>query len=357
MQLNQLTFTRFVAAVVVLIFHGARSSYPFTEYPASLVAQYGNLAVNYFFVLSGFIMAIAYGPVGATGRLSKRAYWLARVSRIYPLYFTALLLVVFVNAFVRVNPIGWVPFLSGLLLIQAWFPSLADTLNGPGWSLSVEALFYAVFPFVLPRLLPLSSRALGGVAVGSWLVGTFGYLLLALLYPVKAIPELYHAAISYGPYMHLPTFLLGLCGGLLYLRHAPTTGNNRTGLYFLGGGLTLLFAIANVRPVMQYAATTMLAPLFLAIIMGVALLNRGWLYTLLVQPRMIYLGEISYGIYILQQPVVALLQELDPLHMGDTLGRDLVTFGGLFLMAAFGFQLIEMPAKALIRRFMPARQR
>ncbi|MBO0934791.1 acyltransferase family protein [Fibrella aquatilis] len=357
MQLNQLTFTRFVAAAVVLIFHGARSSYPFTAYPASLVAQYGNLAVNYFFVLSGFIMAIAYGPVWAKGQFSKRAYWLARVSRIYPLYLTALLLVVFVNAFVRINPIGWAPLTSGLLLVQAWFPALAGTLNGPGWSLSVEAFFYALFPFVLPRLWPLSSRALVGWLAGSWLVGTLGYLLLVWPYAGKPIPDAYHAAISYGPYMHLPTFLLGLCGGLLYLRHAPKTGDNRLGLYVLGGALLLLFGIAHMRPVMQYAPTTLLAPLFLAIIVGVALLNRGWLYNLLVQPRMIYLGEISYGIYILQQPVVALLQELDPLHMGDTLSRDLVTFGGLFVISALGFHLIEMPAKSLIRRWMPARQR
>jgi len=95
MQLDQLTFTRFIAAMTVVFFH-----YGQTIFPANIPFLYENMtagpiAVGYFYILSGFIMAIAYYETDETKRFefNKLKYWAARFARIYPVYLVALLVV------------------------------------------------------------------------------------------------------------------------------------------------------------------------------------------------------------------------------------------------------------------------
>lgn len=355
MQLPQLTFTRFVAALIVLIFHGARGSFPFTVYPGRYLVEYGTVAVIYFFTLSGFILTItSQSSVERTGTLNRRQFWLARFSRIYPLYVFALLLTVIVQTtfyFVSATP---AQLLASLTLVQAWFPSLSTTLNGPGWSLSVEAFFYALFPLLFPPLATLSNRVLAGLFAGVWLVG------LGLFYgltnqpdPAGFTPDEYHNLVNYSPWIHLATFVNGCISGLLFWRYVrqngPSPGRNRLSWLLLLGGAVGLVVLVPQAQLMAYAQGGLLAPIFVLFIAGLGLQTNTALTRLLSWQPMVYLGEISYGLYILQMPLIRLLKQVDPLSLGDTLQRDLFTFGSLFLAAIIGHHLIERPAQGFIR--------
>ncbi|MBC8154561.1 MAG: acyltransferase [Bacteroidetes bacterium] len=360
MQLPQLTFTRFVAALVVLVFHGARGSYPFTVYPGRYLIEHGSVAVIYFFILSGFILTItSLASVERTGTLNRGQFWLARFSRIYPLYAFALLMTVFVQTtfyFVSVTP---VQLLASLTLMQAWFPTLAGTLNGPGWSLSVEAFFYALFPFVFPPLATLSNRVLLGLFAGVWLVGVGGfYLLVNQPDPAGFSPETYHSLINYSPWIHLAVFVNGCISGLLFWRYvrqnAPSPARNRFSWGLLALGVVSLVVIVPQPELMVYGQGGLLAPIFVLFIAGLGIQTDTILTRFLSWPPLVYLGEISYGLYILQMPVIRLLKQVDPLSLGDTLQRDLFTFGSLFLVAILCHHLIERPAQAFIRtRWQP----
>ena len=95
MQLDQITFTRFIAALTVVFFHYGQNVFPANIPFLFENVTAGPIAVGYFYVLSGFIMAIAYFHTDKNKRrdFNKTKYWVARFARIYPVYLVALLLI------------------------------------------------------------------------------------------------------------------------------------------------------------------------------------------------------------------------------------------------------------------------
>ena len=139
MRIEELTFFRFLAAAIVVIFHfGGEIT------GLSGVLTSGPEMVTFLFVLSGFVMGIAY----LNKDISTSRYLWARVSRILPVYLLALVMVVSSYA-ISNNEINLVSLALNLTLLQSWVSPHPLSLNHPGWSLSVEAFFYFSFPFIL----------------------------------------------------------------------------------------------------------------------------------------------------------------------------------------------------------------
>jgi peptidoglycan/LPS O-acetylase OafA/YrhL len=109
---------RFFAAFYVVLFHGLpwlRQKYAL---PGSLQTFLGNgyLAVNLFFILSGFILAYTYdGQI--EGKTNRLHFWEARFARIYPVYFLSLVL-----AFWFERGLSFGARTAVLLMVQAWNP-------------------------------------------------------------------------------------------------------------------------------------------------------------------------------------------------------------------------------------------
>ncbi len=136
---RQLTVTRFFAALTIIFFRFGRSIYPLNQIGPFIFA--GPVWVTFFFVLSGFVMTIAYPQVETFG------YWKARLARIYPMYVLALLLFLIITTATN----GWWDWHSVVLhldLLQAWVPAEALGLNSPAWAVSVEAFLYICFPLL-----------------------------------------------------------------------------------------------------------------------------------------------------------------------------------------------------------------
>src|SRR5689334_24226753 len=89
-RIDQLTFTRFVAALAVVLFHSG-GVFPFNLFPLRQIFASGQIAVTYFFVLSGFVLAWAYYQPGR--EFKWRDYLFARFSRIYPVYLLSFLII------------------------------------------------------------------------------------------------------------------------------------------------------------------------------------------------------------------------------------------------------------------------
>ena len=138
--LRRLTPLRFVAAILVVLYHRGETVPPFDLPWIHAVIAQSNVAVSFFFCLSGFIMATVYRD-----GVDARAYWIARFARIYPVYALALAACLVTGPDITAGQYG-----LDSVLLQAWVPGWAMTVNPPGWSLSVEVLFYALFP-VLTR--------------------------------------------------------------------------------------------------------------------------------------------------------------------------------------------------------------
>lgn len=87
--LTALTGLRFLAAIHVVLFH-RREAFPGLPYAVENLLVSGNIGVNLFFVLSGFVLA--YNYMNDDGLPSRREFWVARFARIYPVYLLAFLL-------------------------------------------------------------------------------------------------------------------------------------------------------------------------------------------------------------------------------------------------------------------------
>src|SRR5947209_7775503 len=174
-RLPALTSLRFFAALHVVIFHlqALRIVRGYDWYYK--LASIGYAGVSFFFVLSGFILVYTYA--GRT--IPLKQFWRARFARIYPAYAFSLLLTapgfIYVALFLDIPMFSFAHThlkLAAALclgLLQSWIPGAALSWNSVGWSLSVEAFFYALFPFVMLLLLRRSRLQLFLVAISAYL--------------------------------------------------------------------------------------------------------------------------------------------------------------------------------------------
>src|SRR5690242_6793447 len=144
-KITTLEACRGFAAVLVVLYHASGSMFEiYFGYPAVSWFRFGHAGVDFFFVLSGFIILYVHADdCGRPERLRHYAY--RRVVRIYPIYW-AVTVAMIAAAFV-VPSIAALPamapdrlFLSFLLLPQSGYP-----LVSVAWSLQHEMLFYVLF--------------------------------------------------------------------------------------------------------------------------------------------------------------------------------------------------------------------
>jgi peptidoglycan/LPS O-acetylase OafA/YrhL len=153
--IRPLTSLRFFFAFVVFFSHLKflyhNSNPVFTALHLNLLMD-GHLGVSFFFILSGFILAYSYQDRMLSGEMTNRTFWVARLARIYPLHVVTLLLALPYSLFGQVLPTeDWLPVLCGqITLTQSFVPrnAIFFSLNIPAWSISAEAFFYLLFPFL-----------------------------------------------------------------------------------------------------------------------------------------------------------------------------------------------------------------
>src|SRR2546422_4392241 len=154
-ELSGLTGIRFYAALPVYLAHVTVIPGMEASTGESLFFNLGVGSVSLFFVLSGFILTYNYADVfrdGVSAAGYKRFVW-DRLTKIYPVHFLTLLLVLPIAIFSPHLPLDWraVPF--HLLLLQCFWPSstpaFSGYLNVPSWSISCEWFFYLLAPVVM----------------------------------------------------------------------------------------------------------------------------------------------------------------------------------------------------------------
>lgn len=298
MTLRPLTALRFPAALAVFMWHA-----PLTE-PWARPLSLGYLGVGFFFILSGFILTYTY-----RGAFSLRAFYVARFARVYPVHLFSMIVAVAVLLTAGGGP-EWNLAPAGeraaaialqSVLLQSWFPAAAIHFggNGPAWSLSDEAFFYALFPFALIAL----SRAFrtSGAAGVLLAAAAVWALLTAILSTVHARFDEW--AVYIFPPARLADFAIGMLLGLAFLR-LPARGRPHAtlrevaALCAFGAGL----AIAAFAPQsLQFSAAMM--P-FSALVIFVFAMQGGGISKRLSHPWAVRLGEASYAFYLLHRPVV-----------------------------------------------------
>ncbi|MBD0726572.1 hypothetical protein B6A10_15470 [Flavobacterium sp. L1I52] len=344
MRIEQLTFTRFLAATSIVIFHYGVKCYPFNNNEIAFIFKSADVGVSYFFILSGFVMMLAYGnrPV-----ISVREYLINRLARIYPVYFFASLLMLLTQ--LRTNNLDVKGLFFNLFMIQAWFPDKVLSFNPPAWSLAVEFVFYLIFPFVFNQL--FKKIALNRIVVFVVLFWIFSQLIFHTLYPLSEFQEwtVLKAILKYNPLMHLNEFLIGNLAGLCFIQKFKSKKANYDFLILLFAALVLL---ALKFPMGFYFHNGLLAILFIPLIIFLSL-NNGLITRLFQEKKLVFLGEISYGIYILQHPVYSLISAYSVnkyLNISEPTIVFLIRFIILLILASLSYLFLEKPIQMVVRK-------
>lgn len=320
-RLDVLTATRGIAAMLIIIFHFGLEVFPFSE--AQRFFSKGNMAVSYFFTLSGFIMCYTY----YSQSISLSAFIVKRLARLGPVYWLAIVLSLF--AFADTTNLLQALCLN-VLFLQSYIPGYALTINSPGWSLSVEVFFYLLFPFLL-RIYKLQPKRFVQLAVFIYIISQIVHL-----YFVKYATgsDKLHEFIYYHPLGHLNSFLIGMAG--YYFIDKP----------FPKKMLSILLLSAIIVLSLMWLPLSkhngLLAPLFVFLIILLTKINVKFIKN----AGLVWLGEVSYSLYILQMPVFVLLKDITDsyTHIPYTSFFFLYVIT-LIIVAGITYHVVELPAK------------
>lgn len=289
--LDALTGIRGIAAWLVVIYHARHSLSALLPPGLMLVLDKGYLAVDLFFMLSGFVIWHNYGDRLRQGDGAEaRIFLWRRFTRIWPLHavvlaaYTAFALMLVATGRENANhPFSELPL--HLALIQNWGFTELLSWNHPAWSISTEFAAYLIFPLVAlaTPLHRLSPRSLIAVAIGLVAALHFKFHAAGFQQLGEFIPRM-------GLWRCLMGFMLGNVLCLLWQRWrdwpATAPAAAMTCVILFAAGMALDLGETLLVPVVAFTGLLALAA------------GRGWLVRILSSRPLLYLGEISYSTYL-----------------------------------------------------------
>lgn len=342
--LTALTALRGIAAWYVVLYHIRMTAADILPPQALAIFSKGYLAVDFFFLLSGFVIWLSYRDrISENGIAAIPSFLARRFARIYPLHFVvlcgaiafALLLAATGRASPQEFPIGELPL--HLLLIQNWGFTTELSWNDPAWSISTETAAYLLFPLIVLavdwRRVPTSTLLL--------LVALLA-LVLHNFFVVMAAPLLDSNIPQTGLVRCLLQFAIGtiLCALWLRWRDRPARPTLLAmAAAILAGG----FGLAGV------IAETLAVPLAFSGLLLAAALTATMPRNPLSTPVLHYLGEVSYATYLGHFLLFVLFKILFVGESGQMGWAGFAGFLGLTLIVSILlYHLIERPAQRLI---------
>lgn len=301
--IKALTSIRFFAALHVALYHFVR---PFSLWgPFEGFMSAGYVGVSFFFILSGFILTYSRSQEYERGRGLASKFWMARFARIYPVYLVSMLLAAYVSRSAFQQKVHILAYIADLFMVQSWSMRMVAFFNAPAWSLSCEAFFYLLFPFIFLYLRPSSLKRGILMLAGTWFLALAAPLVCLWLYPQASWHEVVDPAIHGTlqvfrvrrlPILALPEFLAGISLGWLYLCFRPS---RRTASFLAtAGAATLLLAIAlsNYLPYVLIH-NGLFIPFFGMLLLGLG--EPNWLSRLFSNSVLVLLGEASFAFYLI----------------------------------------------------------
>lgn len=352
-ELPALTGARGIAAWFVVLYHIRPGLSATAPDAAMAVLGKGYLAVDFFFMLSGFVLWLNYGGrLGTGGWPGVRRFIGRRIARIWPLHAVilagAVALALLLEATGRRDPaqFPWRELPMHVLLVQNWGWTDALTWNDPAWSISCEWAAYLLFPL----LCAAAGRRRAGTPI---LLG--GIVALALALHAVMIEGGAHNLGSeiwrFGLARALAEFAMGTIVCTMWRR---LRDDARRYAFASFGVAALMLAGTSARTLPETLGVPLL---FAALLLGLALVAThrrnplSW-------PVFVYLGEISYATYLVHflfYIVFKLLFVADPFAVPLAL---IAAFLLLTLAASVVlYHLVELPAQAALRRVFEGERR
>jgi peptidoglycan/LPS O-acetylase OafA/YrhL len=336
-KLEGLEAGRGVAAMMVLLYHCAlHCKNVFGQFALGQLFAFGHAGVDFFFVLSGFIIFHAhrqdFGRADRLGRYVER-----RVTRIYPLYWIVLAATLFVALFSH-HPF---PTFEHVIVSALLSPTVGGIIVVDAWTLQHEMVFYTVFA------LAVFNRRLGFAVFAAW----FLFLIVCTQMSVKWESGLLSKLSSYFNF----EFFIGMAaawlagrGGVAWPRVCALLGV--AGFLAVGAGEDLgLWPALNIFTHAGYGVSAML------IVLGLVSWERR--SGLAVPRTLARLGDASYSIYLVHVLTIGIIwQAIQRLGIAD----NIAPFGLFAILAAVATSVglvVSIYAEKPLLRVLRSRRR
>jgi peptidoglycan/LPS O-acetylase OafA/YrhL len=354
---------RGLAAIAVALFHFKATGF---LHSVSLIRN-ADLAVPFFFVLSGFVVTHAYYDK-VTDAVGAGRFLLRRFGRLYPLHIFVISIFVALEclkaiavqhgyqsyepAFSGTNDIA--SLVANILLLQAVVPFVYPTWNAPSWSISVEFYTYVLFAVVF-MLGKYRLQATGAVLLVS------GAALLLL--------DSFHSGVTLTSGLGLAQSLVGFSAGVLtyQLFRWLKAKDVRIPTIVEIAAAALMAVTFHIHP-----RQTVISIVAFSVVVIIFAFQAGHVSTWLKTRPLLFLGRLSYSIYLLHFLFFAVLflairvlqaklgialtieGEIEPLiHFGFPGATDLLALAYLATVvaaASITYEWIEKPGRAFFNR-------
>ena len=373
--LSNLTPLRGIAALLTVLFHvdiilsilGGH----LVDGKVSSILNRMYLMVDFFFVLSGFILCYVYSKnfEGTVKAKDFKKFTIARFARVYPLHLFSLLLTTLFLFLLhqwgaKVSPIldaenSVYSFITNLFLLHSmnlhkWF-----TFTHASWSISTEWWMYMLFPFLVSPFMKLSKY--GRLVIFALCI--IGYLVIGyVLVPLVTVPDAsFHkvspfslnVAYQFGFFRCMFGFVIGMT---VYYGYKEDWGKK-----LFSSGYTFLILIAGLALCLHFAVLDIFTVLFFpCIILSAAYGNKN-LNTILASKPLQRLGDWSFSIYLIHQPFLyqgaALMQNQDKtgivipkMTMFNSWLICMMFIAFILFMSYISYRFIELPARNFINK-------
>jgi peptidoglycan/LPS O-acetylase OafA/YrhL len=351
---------RFFAFLAVYMIHtvGFGIEHPHKHLPNWLgdllgtVGLAGVFGVDLFFVLSSYLITeLLLRERAVRGELDVKAFYIRRILRIWPLYFLFVFAAYALTFIVPSEGLTWKHVLGYMLFAGNWvyFLMPVTTVAAPLWSVSLEEQFYLIWPWVIRRS---GARRVVAVALGIMAVAMVSRLAMGILHPN-------FDWVTKNSFTRIDGIAVGaLLAVALHGRLPQMSAAARGALLF--GSIGVLLWIARSFGLLHLPVG--LVPLMLgwplaALACGgvlLAVLGSTDALTAPLRSRpLVYLGRISYGLYVYHELVLKLDDRLFPDYAVSTsqmAAHWVFGLGGTIVLAAASYRWIELPFLRLKRK-------
>ena len=347
-EIRALTGLRGIAALYVVIFH-TNGHYRFPSLVLPFI-RHGYIAVDLFFILSGFVMAMTYSSLFEAGFTLKnfKHFILLRLARIYPLFalmtlITAALIATILSDSYHFADLGKA-LLFNFTLTHVW--GLSNSIVPPSWSISTEWLAYLLFPIGIYVAMRAQRRySLLGLIV------SFGVLSLIAYGPVwiaKSPLNFRHGPLDIVSSFAVGTTLRCLASfyiGLVAYRFHKVLPARAAGVLLVGVIVMLCYRGSDL----------MLIAAFAALIMSLSH-DTGPIARMLGQKAIYWLGAISYALYLIHDLVQKIIFKALPVWgVGQDIPRiwwAVISVAISLGLAALCHQYYEKPSRRIFRNLV-----
>lgn len=348
--IDPLTSARGFAAIYVVIYHikDRLGGFALSDYAPAL--SYGWLGVDFFFILSGFILCYVYSADYSGGKFRFLDFILSRVARIYPVHVATLLIWVGLGAWAgflwSTDRFGVSGFVLNLLMVHAWNVLPQNTWNFPAWSISAEWLAYLFFPALMFAV----TRIKNHIVINVILVIV---LILALQAFISVLPgRRFNWTYEWSMVRILCEFTAGMFLFRIYQHLKPSYAWDVVAVLAIGASAWLLIA----RPDLPWLQVETAVVLLTALCVLAFACMKGAVGSLLSLAPLTYLGRISYSMYMWHAaPLFVIGISLRRNFEGELSFAQggllfVVYLVAVLLGAVLLYHFVEKPARNIVRR-------